>query len=69
MQFVDEGALIHGHVSARVFLGNHWLFQVSTALGPIQVTQVNSGLPSIAEGDLVGLTWISEDVRVVPRGN
>jgi putative spermidine/putrescine transport system ATP-binding protein len=60
-------ALVHGRVSARVFLGNHWLFQVETPLGTLQATQANAGLPAVAEGDEVGLTWAAEHARVVAR--
>jgi putative spermidine/putrescine transport system ATP-binding protein len=66
--FTATGALLTGRVSARVFLGNHWLFQVDTPLGPLQATQANAGLPAMAEGDAVGLTWAPEHARVVPRG-
>jgi len=61
-------ALVRGRVSARVFLGNHWLFQIDTALGPMQVTTANAGLPEVAEGEDVGLVWSAANARVVPRG-
>ena len=67
LAFVQTGALVRGRVAARVFLGNHWLFQVDTPLGTLQATQTNAGLPSVAEGDEVGLTWSAEHARVVPR--
>lgn len=63
----NADALIKGQVTARVFLGNHWLFQIETALGTIQVTHPNTGLPQAAEGDAVGLRWGSENARLVPR--
>ncbi|MBI5719044.1 MAG: ABC transporter ATP-binding protein [Burkholderiales bacterium] len=66
--FAATGALVRGRVSARVFLGNHWLFQVETPLGTLQATQVNAGLPAVAEGDEVGLAWAAEQARVVARG-
>jgi putative spermidine/putrescine transport system ATP-binding protein len=69
VMFAAEDALIHGRVEARVFLGNHWLFQVSTPLGTMQLTEVNAGRPAVNEGDEVGLAWRSEHVRVVPRGD
>lgn len=62
-----ENAIVQGRVTARVFLGNHWLFQVNTQLGGIQVTEVNAGVPALAEGDAVGLTWEATHVRVVTR--
>ncbi|MBI3368939.1 MAG: ABC transporter ATP-binding protein [Burkholderiales bacterium] len=66
--FAAAGALVQGRVSARVFLGNHWLFQVDTPVGTLLATQVNAGLPAVAEGDMVGLTWAAEHARAVPRG-
>ena len=67
VRFTSEGALVCGRVAARVFLGNHWLFQIDTPLGAFQVTQANAGLPTVAEGDEVGLTWVAEHAHVVPR--
>jgi len=67
LQFSGDAALVRGRVEARVFLGNHWLFQVATPLGTLQLTETNSGLPAVAEGDDVGLTWRAEHARVMPR--
>lgn len=64
----DTHALVKGRVSARVFLGNYWLFEVETPLGKIQVTHANTGLPMAAEGDNVGLCWAPENAHLVPRG-
>ncbi|MDD5333059.1 MAG: ABC transporter ATP-binding protein [Rhodoferax sp.] len=61
-------ALLRGRISARVFLGNHWLFQVDTALGTMQITHANSGLPQAGEGDEVGLNWSGQHARVIPAG-
>jgi putative spermidine/putrescine transport system ATP-binding protein len=63
----DASALVKGRVNARVFLGNYWLFQIETALGTMQLTQANTGLPNVGEGDEVGLRWAPENARVVPR--
>ena len=60
-------ALVKGRVSARVFLGNHWLFQIETPLGPLQLTHANTGLPQAQEGDEVGLRWAPENARLVER--
>jgi putative spermidine/putrescine transport system ATP-binding protein len=65
--FDSARALVRGRINARVFLGNHWLFQVETPLGTLHATQVNAGLPTVAEGDEVGLAWAAEHARVVPR--
>jgi putative spermidine/putrescine transport system ATP-binding protein len=67
MEFATGNALVHGPVSARVFLGNHWLFQVETPLGTLQLTHANTGLPQAAEGDDVGLTWSAESAHIVAR--
>jgi len=69
MEFSTTGAFVRGRISARVFLGNHWLFQVDTPLGLLQITQANIGLPQAAEGDEVGLAWSANHARIVPRGS
>lgn len=65
---LDSVGLVRGEVSARAFLGNHWLFQINTPLGIMQLTHANTGLPKAAEGDIVALTWAAEHARIVPRG-
>lgn len=65
IEFVEEGAFVRGRVAARVFLGNHWLFQVETPQGTLQVACANTALPGIGEGDDVGLRWDVGNVRVV----
>jgi putative spermidine/putrescine transport system ATP-binding protein len=67
IQFTDQAALLRGQVSARVFLGNHWLYQVQTPLGTLQVTLPNHGLPTVDEGDEVGLSWQSDHASLAPR--
>jgi len=62
-----ETALLAGRVQARVFLGNHWLYQVQTPLGLVQISQANKGAPDWDEGDPVSLRWAPEHARVVPR--
>ena len=62
----DE-AFLQGRVGARVFLGNHWLYQVETPLGMVQLTHANTGRPQSAEGEQVGLRWAPEHARLVPR--
>ena len=68
VEFTSEAnGLVKGRVGARVFLGNHWLFQVETPLGTMQLTQANTSSPQVAEGDLVSLSWAPENARLVPR--
>jgi putative spermidine/putrescine transport system ATP-binding protein len=65
--FVQTDPILRGNVAARLFLGHHWLFQIQTDLGLIQVTQANVELPAVAEGDEVGLSWRTEHARVITR--
>jgi putative spermidine/putrescine transport system ATP-binding protein len=56
-----------GTVRLRVFQGNHWLYQIETAAGPVLVIRQNAGEPGPAEDEMVGLTWRAEDMVVRPR--
>jgi len=63
----DPGAsLLSGTVQLRVFLGNHWLYEVATPLGKVQITQTNVNAPSVKEGDTVGLLWMADHARILP---
>ncbi|MEW9613385.1 ABC transporter ATP-binding protein [Shinella sp. S4-D37] len=64
----EIGGLVRGQVSARVFLGDRWLYQLDTPIGPMLVIDSNVGLPKAIEGNVVGLTWASENARLVARG-
>ena len=67
MRFASSQALLQGEIVARVFLGNHWLFQISTPVGDVQLTEPNTGLPLPSEGSRVGLLWTPDDARVIAR--
>jgi putative spermidine/putrescine transport system ATP-binding protein len=67
LAFASDGGIVRGRIGARVFLGQHWLYQIDTPLGVLQLTEANIGAPSAAEGDDVGLTWSAEYVRVIQR--
>lgn len=69
VEFTSGSALVRGRITARVFLGNHWLFQVDTPLGTMQITHANTGLPQAGEGDEVGLSWLGAHVQVVSTGS
>ncbi len=70
IEFVNHDPIVRGRVSARVFLGNHWLFQVETPLGTVQVAYANTTPPSVAEGDEIGLRWDLDNARIVaPQGD
>ncbi|KAB2868709.1 MAG: ABC transporter ATP-binding protein [Burkholderiaceae bacterium] len=69
VEFAECDAIVRGRVNARVFLGSHWLFQIDTPLGTMQITHANVGLPRASEGDEVGLVWTGDNARiVVPQG-
>jgi putative spermidine/putrescine transport system ATP-binding protein len=68
LAFADEGGIVRGRIGARVFLGQHWLYQIETPLGVVQLTEANIEAPGAAEGDDVGIIWSAEHVRVIPRG-
>ncbi|MFM7011657.1 MAG: ABC transporter ATP-binding protein [Betaproteobacteria bacterium] len=67
ISFAQTDSIVRGRVTARLFLGHHWLFQIQTDLGLIQVTQANIELPAVVEGDEVGLSWRPEHARVLRR--
>jgi putative spermidine/putrescine transport system ATP-binding protein len=67
VSFTGEDPLVKGTITTRIFLGNHWLFQVATPLGVMHITQVNTDFPSVSEGDTVGLTWSPGHARVLAR--
>jgi putative spermidine/putrescine transport system ATP-binding protein len=63
--FADmSGAGLDGRVRARIFQGNHWLYQIETVAGLVTVIRQNSGAAVPAEGDAVRLTWRPGDMSV-----
>ncbi|WP_234729311.1 ABC transporter ATP-binding protein [Acidocella facilis] len=54
-------------VKSRIFLGNHWLFQLESGLGELLVFQQNAGIDVPTEGSLVGLDWAAQSVVFLPR--
>jgi putative spermidine/putrescine transport system ATP-binding protein len=65
--FIDAAACsIAGRISARIFQGNHWLYQVDTPCGAVTVIRQNSGEHVPREGEAVRLTWRVEDMAVHP---
>ncbi len=55
-----------GIVKARIFQGNHWLYQIDTAAGPVTVIRQNTGAPAPAEGAQVHLSWRAGDMALRP---
>ncbi|MFH6786818.1 MULTISPECIES: ABC transporter ATP-binding protein [Methylobacterium] len=64
--FSEEG--LPGRVAARVFQGNHWLFQCETECGPAIVVRPNDGLAQPGEGEAVRLAWRPEDMSIRDMG-
>src|SRR5438132_408961 len=53
VRFVQDGGLVGGKVTTRIFQGNHWLYQVETSTGLVTVIRQNDGAAGPAEGDAV----------------
>ncbi len=60
----EDGAL-RGRVITRIFLGNHWVYQVQSPIGNLLVTQQNTGQKSAKEGEEVGVSWSVDGIRVL----
>ena len=62
-----ESGRIQGTIQTRLFLGNHWLYQIESPLGELLVTRPNDGADSPAEGAQIGLDWPTAACRVLAR--
>lgn len=58
---------IDGVVRAQIFLGDQWVFQIETPLGPMDVVTQNTGGRQVEEGEKIGLDWSPDEVRILPR--
>jgi len=67
MRFDANG--LRGTVTARVFQGNCWSYQVQTAQGEVLVLRQNDGQPLPVEGDAVFLNWSSADMGLRRDGS
>ncbi len=56
-----------GRIEARIFQGNHWLYQIGTEAGRVTVIRPNDGLSAPAEGADVVLAWRAEDAAIRQR--
>ena len=59
---------LSARIVARIFQGNHWLFQCETECGPAIVVRQNDGRPQPDEGEAVRLTWRPEDMSLRTAG-
>jgi len=62
-----DAAGLPGRVEARIFQGNHWLFQIATAGGPALVIRQNDGMGLPGIGDTVSLVIRPQDALVTAR--
>jgi putative spermidine/putrescine transport system ATP-binding protein len=60
--FGDAG--LAAKIVARIFQGNHWLFQCETECGAAIVIRQNDGKPQPVEGEAVRLAWRPEDMSL-----
>ncbi|PWV98101.1 putative spermidine/putrescine transport system ATP-binding protein [Hoeflea marina] len=65
IEVVDDGAVLTGKVSERVFLGNQWLLTVATPVGNLLVLRRNAGRSEADIGDTVGLAFRRVDLRIL----
>lgn len=56
-----------GRVRTGVFLGNQWLYQVSSRFGDMLVVRQNTGRREACAGEEVGLAWDADQMRLLPR--
>ncbi|CRK76281.1 Sulfate/thiosulfate import ATP-binding protein CysA [Nereida ignava] len=61
-----EAGQLRGTVAERVFMGNQWLLRIETELGDMLVMRYNTGRAEAEEGEVVGLDWKPEDIRILP---
>ena len=58
---------LSGRVEARIFQGNHWLYQIATEAGRATLIRQNDGTGVPEEGAGVQLVWRAEDAAIRPR--
>jgi putative spermidine/putrescine transport system ATP-binding protein len=55
---------LRGRIEARIFQGNHWLYQIATDVGKAILIRQNDGAAVPGEGAEVQLVWRAEDAAV-----
>lgn len=63
----QAGNSIPGQVDASIFLGNHWLYQISSPLGAILVSEANSGDRPFGHDEPVFIEYDSNAVTILPH--
>jgi putative spermidine/putrescine transport system ATP-binding protein len=59
---------LQGTVTACVFFGAYWLYQIQTQHGPVLVHEQNLGAAKASKGQAIGLDWDDESVRHLLAG-
>ncbi|ARP94528.1 ABC transporter ATP-binding protein [Bordetella genomosp. 13] len=63
---VAEGqGKLDGRVATRYFLGSQWQYELDTALGQLTMVSPNDGRAPLADGQVVGLDWSGDTLRVL----
>lgn len=57
---------LQGILHNRFFMGSHWLYQLDTAFGMIEVLGQNDSGRLLQPGDRTGLDWADIDCRLLP---
>ena len=65
IRLTAAGGRLAGTVVSRIFLGNHWLFQVASGVGELLVYCQNAGTAMPEEGQAVGLDWDDASLLVL----
>ncbi len=66
LYFTDlDSSRIQGKIHNRVFLGNHFMFQIDTAVGRLLLTMANGGGSIPGVNDIVGLGWSAGEIRIL----
>ncbi len=66
LELTEPGAgTIAAQVRTRLFLGDHWLYQLDSSVGELLATRPNQGGSGVRVGETVGVRWPAEGVRVV----
>ncbi|MFL9883206.1 ABC transporter ATP-binding protein [Paraburkholderia agricolaris] len=61
-----DPSTLTGTVAARTYGGDHWLYEIDTALGKLLVRSPHGEAP---EGRFVGLHWQPDDLRLVTESS
>ncbi|MBP3981328.1 ABC transporter ATP-binding protein [Acidovorax sp. JG5] len=61
----EAGQGVPATVRTRLFLGNHWLLELDSEIGPLSVSHINIGAAPPAVGASVRVSWLQSDLRIL----